>query len=167
MGASYLAGIANFSAARADRWSIARVQMPAIIVFTSAQLAATLLHLDIFDWDHPVAWAWLAVYVVRPPAAIAVYVAHERAARPDAGGGRPPPRFAAPAFAVPAAISLAFCVAVFAVPDRLDGVWPWSLTPLTGRVIGGWLLSAAALYVIVARQRTVERTAIGLARRPS
>jgi hypothetical protein len=57
MGASYFAGIGNFWALLVGRWSLARVQVPAIIVFATTQLLATLLHLSIFNWSHPVAWA--------------------------------------------------------------------------------------------------------------
>jgi hypothetical protein len=43
------------------------------------------------------------------------------------------------------------------VPDQVSAFWPWTLTPLTGRVIGGWLLTVATLAWMAARQRTVKK----------
>jgi hypothetical protein len=40
--------------------------------------------------------------------------------------------------------------------------WPWSLTPLTARVIGGWYLAAATLQVTLARQRSLKTAWVGL-----
>jgi hypothetical protein len=41
-------------------------------------------------------------------------------------------------------------------------VWPWSLTPLTSRVIGGWWLSGAALQFMLAKQETLHTARVGL-----
>jgi predicted permease len=48
-------------------------------------------------------------------------------------------------------------LALFLTPERVATVWPWSLTPLTGRVIGGWVLSGAFLYGMLAREPALER----------
>lgn len=162
MGASYLSGAAVFLALRANRWSVARVQVPAIIVFAATQLVATLLDLDVLDWNHPTAWAWIAVYIVSPLAAIPIFVVNERRwARPPAQGRRLP-RFTSPSMLLLTLLSGGFGLALFIVPMEVAPIWPWSLTPLTGRLIGGWLLSGAALYWMIARQRTLERASVGL-----
>src|SRR5688500_4710949 len=77
MGANYLGGLGALWALRINRWSAARVQMPGIFVFAVTQLLATLLHIPIFNWSHPIAWAWLFVYVTSPVAALLVYRAME------------------------------------------------------------------------------------------
>ena len=59
MGANYFGGIGALWAVRTNRWSVARVLLPGIFVFAITQLLATLLHLNIFTWQHPIAWAWL------------------------------------------------------------------------------------------------------------
>ena len=84
MGANYFGGIGAVFAILSKRWSVARVLLPGIIVFALTQLAATLLHIPIFNWAHPVAWAWLFVYVSSPPAASLVYFLNERGYRPPA-----------------------------------------------------------------------------------
>jgi hypothetical protein len=41
-------------------------------------------------------------------------------------------------------------------------LWPWSLTPLTSRVIGGWWLSGAALQFMLMKQKTLHTAQVGL-----
>jgi protein-S-isoprenylcysteine O-methyltransferase Ste14 len=54
--------------------------MPAILVFGLSQLVATLIHLDILDWSHPTAEAWLAVYIISPIGVAVVMFRQERGA---------------------------------------------------------------------------------------
>jgi hypothetical protein len=163
MGANYLAGAGAVWAAQLNRWSIARVIMPAIIVFGVSQLVATLLHIHIFNWSHPVAWAWLVVYIVSPVGAVWVFVAEERRHhRSESSAGRSIPPAARIALTVFAAVSAAVGLALFISPTGVGAHWPWSLTPLTGRVIGGWYLSGATLQWVLSRTRDVETARVGL-----
>jgi hypothetical protein len=162
MGANYLAGAGAVWAALLNRWSIARVIMPAIIVFGVSQLVATLLHLDILKWSHPTAWAWLVVYVVSPIGAIWVFVAEERRYRAEPSRGRAIPSAARIVLTGFALASAAVGLALFIDPTGVGAHWPWTLTPLTGRVIGGWYLSGATLQWVLARTRDVETARVGL-----
>jgi hypothetical protein len=162
MGASYFAGIGNLLAIRANRWSLARVQLPAIIVFSFLMLVATLLHIPIFNWSHPIAWAWLAVYVVSPIAALTLFVQMERGFRaPTFETQRLPALFST----VMLALTIFYAVigfGLFFLPNQTAALWPWSLTPLTSRVIGGWWLSSAALQFMLMKQKTLHTTRVGL-----
>jgi hypothetical protein len=163
MGANYLAGLGAVWTARMDRWSVARVTLPAIIAFAITQLVATLLHLDIFKWSHPVAWAWLAVYIVSPVAALAVTIDQERRwDRATGDGARAEGAVQRPIFVALAAIWLVIGLALFVAPEAMNRVWPWSITPLTGRVIGGWFLSGVFLHGMLAREPAMERARIAL-----
>jgi hypothetical protein len=163
MGANYLAGAGAVWAAVINRWSVARVIMPAIIVFGVSQLVATLLHTDIFKWSHPTAWAWLVVYIVSPIGAIWVFVAEERRYHAtESSSGRAMPPWARIVLLAFAAASAAVAVALIIAPAHVGAHWPWSLTPLTGRVIGGWYLSGAALQWMLSRTRDVETARVGL-----
>lgn len=163
MGANYLAGAGAVWAAKLNRWSIARVIMPAIIVFGVSQLVATLLHIHIFNWSHPVAWAWLVVYIVSPIGAIWVFVAEERRYhRSEIPQGRPIPPRARIVLMGFAAVSAAVGLALFISPTGVGAHWPWSLTPLTGRVIGGWYLSGATLQWVLSRTRDLGTARVGL-----
>jgi hypothetical protein len=162
MGASYFAGIGNVLAIRANKWSLARVQLPAILFFSLTMLIATLLHIPIFNWSHPIAWAWLAVYVVSPIAAVIVWIQMER--------GYQAPKFETNKLpAVFPTVMLIFALldgiiglTLFLFPEQIASFWPWSLTPLTSRVIGGWWLSGASLQFMLSQQKTLHTARIGL-----
>ena len=166
MGANYLGGLGALWALRINRWSAARVQMPGIFVFAVTQLLATLLHIPIFNWNHPIAWAWLLVYVTSPVAALLVYRAMEKDYVAPANRSLPvPDRFTA-IFQTFAVISAVFGIGLllwpffYTAPDQGSAVpwWAWKLTPLTAHVAGGWYLAAATLHYTLSRQRSMDTT---------
>ncbi len=173
MGANYFGGIGALWALRANRWSFARVLIPGIFIFAITQLLATLIHIPIFNWSHPIAWAWLFVYVVSPIATAVVYLSMEyryTAPRPEEPSL---PQLFTPLMIILAAVSGIAGIALFiwpslapaTPPGKVVAWWAWSLTPLTARVVGGWYLAAGTLYFTIARQRsyrTVKMGVIGL-----
>jgi MFS family permease len=120
------------------------------------------MHLDILKWDHPTAWAWLIVYIVSPIGAIWVGVTEERRWRVESEEGRRMAPALRLLFGVFGTASAAIGVALFIAPTHVGDVWPWTLTPLTGRVIGGWYLSGAALQLMLSRTRSVATARVGL-----
>jgi len=86
-GAGYLsAACALGLAARAPSWERARAVAVVAFTLTSLALVATLLETGTFAFGNggltgAVAWFWLAVYVVLPPAVLVAYVLQERRAR--------------------------------------------------------------------------------------
>ena len=169
MGANYFGGIGAVWAIITNRWSVARVLLPGIFVFAVTQLLATLLHVPIFNWAHPVAWAWLFVYVTSPVAAALVFVLMERNYQPAPAGPQLPLLFALgmlalAAFSLVVGVGLILWPALVSSKNPADVVawWPWSLTPLTARVIGGWYLAAATLQITLSRQRSIDTARVGL-----
>jgi hypothetical protein len=163
MGANYLGGLGALWTLWINRWSVARVQMPGIFVFAVTQLFATLLHIPIFNWSHPVAWAWLFVYVTSPIAALLVYRSMEKEYAPPSSGLSLPGSSASifRIFAVVSAfigIGLIIWPFVYTAPEGGSTVpwWAWTLTPLTAHVAGGWYLAAATLHYTISRQRTMD-----------
>ena len=166
MGANYLGGLGALWALQINRWSAARVQMPGIFVFAVTQLFATLLHIPIFNWSHPIAWAWLFVYISSPVAALLVYRAMEKDYVAPADQSQPVPDRFALIFQTFAVISALFGIGLiiwpflYSAPNQGSAVpwWAWKLTPLTAHVAGGWYLAAATLYYTLSRQRTIGTT---------
>jgi hypothetical protein len=166
MGANYLGGLGALWALRINRWSVARVQMPGIFVFAVTQLLATLLHIPIFNWSHPIAWAWLFVYVTSPVAALLVYRAMEKDYVAPADRSQSVPDRFALIFQTFAVISALFGIGLiiwpflYSAPNQGSAVpwWAWKLTPLTAHVAGGWYLAATTLYYTLSRQRTIGTT---------
>ena len=170
MGANYFGGIGAIWAMRTDRWSVARVLFPGIFVFALTQLLATLLHLPIFNWILPVAWAWLLVYVSSPIAVAIVFVRMERSYQPGAPQPLPPTRIFRPMMSIFALVSGVVGLALWIWPAAFPGSaasgavpwWAWSLTPLTARVVGGWYLAAAALYATMSRPHPPQALRVAL-----
>jgi hypothetical protein len=170
MGANYFGGIGAVWAILTNRWSVARVLVPGIFVFAVTQLLATLLHVPIFNWAHPVAWAWLFVYLSSPGAAALVYILGQRNYHPPAPSRPLLPLIFNLGLLAMAVVSLVVGVglilwpALFSSQSPADVVawWPWSLTPLTARVIGGWYLAAATLQLTLAWQRSIDTARVGL-----
>jgi len=166
MGANYLGGLGALWTLRLNRWSVARVQMPGIFVFAITQLFATLLHIPIFNWHHPIAWAWLFVYVTSPIATLLIYLAMEKGYTPPASSGPVVPNGFASILQVFAVVSTVFGIGLilwpffYTAPDQASAVpwWAWKLTPLTAHVAGGWYLAAATLHYTLSRQRTIDTT---------
>src|SRR5207249_1675959 len=113
MGANYFGGIGAIWAMRTNRWLVARILLPGIFVFGTTQLLATLLNVPIFNWQHPIAWAWLLVYVFSPPAAAFVYWQMERGSQPRPVGPSSLPSLFRP------------LMLVFAVVNGLVGLALW------------------------------------------
>ena len=170
MGANYAGGIGAVWAMFTNRWSTARVLLPGVFTFAITQLLATLLHIPIFNWQHPVAWAWLFVYITSPVATAFVYLSMER------GYHAPEPSqpFLPSAFngvmntlaVLTGLIGLALILWPFVFTASGSGSavawWAWSLTPLTARVAGGWYLAGCVLYITLSRERALDRVRIGL-----
>ena len=147
LGASYWSAVGlEVGAARAARWSGARIAVPAVFVFTTVTLVVTLVHLDRFhlEGDLPlstrlVTWAWLAVYTVVPVLMIAASVTQRRRS-PAVPAPNGLPGAVRAVLVGLAAVLLGLGVALLIAPGWADGAWPWSLTPLTGRAVGAWLV---------------------------
>lgn len=150
LGASYWSAVGlELSGALARRWSVARVAVPAVFVFTSLTFVVTLLHLDKFHLagglatgTRAVTWAWIGVYAVVPVLLALAWVLQARAgtAVPPAAGLPTPVRLTLVALAV---VLVAVGAALLIAPEWADAAWPWPLTPLTARAVGAWCVGLA------------------------
>jgi hypothetical protein len=170
LGAGYASGFVLVALSLRDPvWAHSRVPVLTIFLFVLLTLAATLLHVNRMHFDDDfvalgllakaAAWFWLAVYVVLPVAMIVALVRQERAPGSDPPARHPVPVVLRTALAVESAVLLVAGVVLFAVPTTTL-LWPWALTPFTGRVVAAWLLAfglATGLAVVagdLARLRT-------------
>ncbi|MDQ3930481.1 MAG: hypothetical protein M3328_15225 [Chloroflexota bacterium] len=147
---------------RQHLWAQARVAVPSVLVFTALTLVATLIHIDLFHLDSVFGWVWLVVYVIVPPAMVLFLVNQLRVA-----GGDPPRRAPLPAWmrltlGTQAAIMLALGMALFVAPLTTAKLWPWALTPLTGRAVGAWLVGIGIAAAHMCRENDYQRAYAGL-----
>jgi hypothetical protein len=164
LGAAYWASfMLELLASRERVWARMRIAVPAVLVFTTLTLIITLVHLDRFHLNAPDAltrfatWAWIMVYAVVPPI-MALLLVHQL----RQPGGDPPrrkliPRGIAWVLGVQAAIMLILGIGLLIAPLTFAVVWPWMLTPLTGRAIGAWLLGLGIAVAQVIWENDFDR----------
>jgi hypothetical protein len=157
LGAAYWAScVMEYAASRQGTWAAARVAVPAVLVFTGVTLLVTILHIDLFHLDSPsvltgfLTWAWLFVYAVVPPVMTVLLVRQMRAKGSDPRRGVALSRWFRGLLSAHAALLVPLGVALLVIPTIAGGIWPWTLTPLTGRAIGAWLLGLgiAAIHAV-------------------
>jgi hypothetical protein len=148
LGAGYWASFAmEYLASRKRSWAHARIAVPAVLIFTTLTLIATLLHLDRFHLSHPnlltraAAWVWLAVYAIVPPAMAVLLVLQLRVPGVDPPRQARLPRWTHAILIDHALVMLPLGAALFLAPQATAGLWMWTLTPLTARAVGAWLLA--------------------------
>ena len=168
LGAGYAAGFTLVVLSLRDPvWAHSRVPVLTILVFTVLTLAATLLHVDRFHFQdefaaapflaRAAAWWWTGVYVVIPLAMAVVLVLQERAPGTDPPRRHPVPPVLRAALGIESALLLAVGAAVSLVPSTADPLWPWTLTPLTARVVGAWLIAFGVATALAALAGDLER----------
>ena len=160
LGASYWSAVGlELSGATTGWWTVARVAVPAVFVFTALTLVVTLVHLDAFHLgeEHAagtraVTWAWIAVYALVPALMLAAWWLQHRAGTDvPAPSGLPP--LVRATLTVLTVVLVGLGVALLVAPGWADAAWPWPLTPLTGRAVGAW---AVGLGVAAGHARRVD-----------
>jgi hypothetical protein len=169
LGGAYLAAfVLELLAARARDWAHARVAVPAVLIFTTLTLVASLLHLDRFhlgaatstaQWA---AWAWLAIYALVPPILFVLLLLQLRVRGVDPPRAHLLPAWLRTTLWVQAAVMLLLGAALFLAPQAVAPLWPWTLTPLTGRAVGAWLLGIGIAAAHMAWENEFDRARIGL-----
>jgi hypothetical protein len=145
LGASYWASLPLvYLSSRRTTWAQARLAVFGVLVFTILTTVATLLHLDRFHLSGPTqgaqfaAWTWLAVYAVVPLALLALLILQLRLLGGDPARRAPLPEWMRHLLGLQALVMLMMGGLLFVAP--VAPLWPWRLTPLTGRAVGAWLI---------------------------
>ncbi|MFJ5976473.1 hypothetical protein [Pseudarthrobacter oxydans] len=175
LGAAYwsAAGL-EVTGARSASWESARLAVWPVFVFTTLTLGVTLLHLDRFHLSPEngalaqiATWAWLAIYAMVPVAMLVVSWMQIRSRRPaptSVTAGRPvlPPALRLLMAGI-AGVLLCYGVALLAIPAYAAKWWPWTLSELTARAVGAWMVGlgwSAAQGQSSADLRTVRPVAL-------
>jgi hypothetical protein len=122
--------------------------------FSCAMLFATLIHIDRFFVDRLAFWAWFFIYLIVPIAVPAFWLLNKKHAIPHQEGELQFPKNSAYLGAfIGFGLFLLAAMLIFN-PAVAASFWPWNLTPLMSRVIGGWILAlaAAALSLVFERR---------------
>ena len=152
MGAGYGAGVYFFyRVATVEEWHSVAPVFLGITVFTWAMAIATVLHWSNFNHSHHTFFLWVVLYAITPILVPAVWLLNRRTVPRDAPpGGRRLPRTVRLLGAVLGVLITVSAVVLFVAPGLMIGSWPWSVSPLTARVLAGWFALFGVVTVAVA-----------------
>ena len=150
MGAGYLAGLvaAYLAIFRARYWRSVYSLAPAFIALSVLLLAVTLIHADRFRWGFPPTWIWTAVYAIIPIAAGLLWWMQSRANRDDPSSDPGTGILRRLSLLAGAVVTVLGLVLLIATDDFVEH-WPWTLTALTSRVLGGWYVLSGVMLLVV------------------
>lgn len=151
MGAGYLGGSWLFiNAVFGRRWHRISTGFLPVAAFTTAMLVITILHWDRFEITHLPFTLWLILYAVTPALLPFLWWQNHKV---DSGAlesnDTSVPALAGMLMKALSVLLLLFAAWALLFPESFAVIWPWQLSPLTGRIIGGWfiLMGAAGLYI--------------------
>ena len=155
LGAGYAGGAYLFTLMTIQPvWHRFELAMYGVWPFTTLVFLATLIHLDRFHHGHPVFNIWFFGYAVLPFALPLVWwLNNQRRIDAPIEARHLVPLVVRRLLIVVAIASLTLGAVMFVLPDLVIPIWPWTLTPLTARVL-------AAVYVLAGG------LGLGLLRRP-
>lgn len=139
LGAAYIGGAYFFvRAATFARWHWVKVGFLPVATFATFMGIATILHWDKFNHSHISFFAWTILYFTTPFLVLGVWLRnrHTDPGTPDANDLIVPQPVRL-VIGIIGLITLLISIFLFLQPDPMIRVWPWKLTPLTARVMGG------------------------------
>jgi len=151
IGSGYLAGAYMFVfAIFGKHWHRVKGAFPPVTTFTILMLMATIIHWDRFDINHFPFQLWLVLYVITPFIVPYLWIKNRVT---DSGtpevGDMVVPSYAKWIFRVFGVIGIGMSIFMFIFPQPMITIWPWALSQLTARILGGWfgLLGVGGFYV--------------------
>jgi hypothetical protein len=149
LGAVYLGGAYFFVRAfRATAWHTVKSGFVAVGTFASLMGVATIIHWEKFNHDHVAFWLWAGLYFTTPFLVWGVWAANRRRDTVAGPGDLLRPPAARVVMGGTGVVAVIAGLYLFLLPARAIEVWPWTLTPLTSRVLGAiFMLGIAGLSV--------------------
>jgi hypothetical protein len=153
LGASYWASTTLAAACAWERdWVRARAFAAPYLIAGVVLLVVTFVHIDRFHMDAVTGWAWLVLYAIFPPAVVVLLLRQVRLPGEDPPRDRPMPRALVVAHGVLGTALALLGAALVIAPADAASLWPWPVTPLTGRAIGTFVLAQGVLALAVCRE---------------
>ena len=168
MGAAYFSSVPLLLlSARQATWAHARLAVFGVLAFTTLTLFVTMLHLDRFHLAsggtpaRVAAWTWLIVYVAAPPLLALLLI--WQSTRPGGEPARQAPLAVWARLALLALGTLPVMLGALLFVFPTAPVWPWALTPLTGRTVAAWLVGTGVIALQMLLENDWRRVRSGAA----
>ena len=165
LGSAYLGGAYFFlRAARATAWHTVKGGFVPVGVFATLMGVATVVHWSRFDHQHVAFWLWVLLYFTTPFLIFWTWLRNRRHDLPASPSddllGVPVQRLIAALGGLAAGTGLV----LFLFPASAAQWWPWTLTPLTARVLGAvFSLGLAGVGVLLDRRTSSARLPLQVA----
>jgi hypothetical protein len=138
LAAAYMGGIYFFArVAAVHQWHTIKAGFLPVTAFASLLGIATILHWDRFNHSHISFFTWAALYFTTPFLVILVWLANRSHDKHRAEPGDVLiPVTARVIIGVVGTVTLLVSGLLFLFPQMMIQAWPWTITPLTARVLG-------------------------------
>ena len=137
LASAYLGGAYFFLRAGSGRsWQAVKGGFLPVALFAFLLGIATLLHWGLFLHRHVAFWLWTGLYFTTPFLVLAVWWVNRRHDPPPVPGEVLLPAPVAWTVAAVGGLAGATGLLLYLLPSAAIRSWPWSLTPLTSRVMG-------------------------------
>jgi hypothetical protein len=158
LGASYWASTTLALCCAAERdWVAARAFAAPYLIAGIVLLVVTFVHIDLFHMDDVTGWLWLVLYAAFPGSMIVLLTQQMRVPGTDPPRTGPIPAPFVAIYFLQAAVMVPLGIALVIAPTDAASLWPWPLTPLTGRAVGTFVLAQGVLMLTVCRERAWGR----------
>ncbi len=137
LGSVYLGGAYFFArAATASQWHTVKGGFIPVATFASLMGIVTIAHWGKFSHTHLAFWLWAGLYFTTPFLIAWVWLANRGYDQPAAATDLLLPLATARVTAFLGVLSTLTGLFLFLLPAQAIKLWPWTLTPLTARVMG-------------------------------
>ncbi|MGO9293574.1 MAG: hypothetical protein ACLP52_06770 [Streptosporangiaceae bacterium] len=154
LGSVYLGGAYFFvRAAMAKQWHTVKGGFIPVGTFATLMGVATIAHWDKFLHARVAFWLWAGLYFTTPFLIFWVWLANRGHDAASTSADLLIPARVSRVIAVLGALSVLTGLFLFLAPGRAVAVWPWTVTPLTARVLGAiFCLGIAGLGALFDRR---------------
>jgi len=159
LGSVYLGGAYFFARAiPATRWHTIKGGFPPVATFATLMGIATILHWEKFTHSHVAFWLWAGLYFTTPFLIAGVWIVNRRFEDRTTDGEILVPESMARVIGAIGVLAAAMSAFLFLFPLAAIDLWPWTLTPLTARVMGAiFALGLAAVGAFTERRWSCYR----------
>jgi hypothetical protein len=164
LGSAYMGGIYFFGRVTlARQWHTVKIGFLPVTTFAGLLGIATLLHWDKFTQGHISFITWAGLYFVAPFLVFGAWWSN-RVVDPQLpeAGDRLIPRALGGLLGVTGVVEVALGLLLFFIPAWMITIWPWTLTPLTARVVGAMLTLPGIVQISMALDPRWSSARVGI-----
>jgi hypothetical protein len=164
LGATYLGGAYFFTRVLiSNDWRSIRLGFLPVSIFAAILGIATILHWERFNHGHISFILWAFLYFTLPFVIFAYWFLNQRSNSLGMGQNEPKiPLWVRAGIGILGSVLVVSSLILLIVPEAMIPAWPWTLTPLTARVMAAMSALAGMVGIGVAVDRSWEPARIPL-----